>query len=225
MTYIFLYLNLFLILIPVLLCLDKAHFKTVWLAKSLPAVFITGVIFSAFAVFFNLFGVWTFNPDYLIGLYYKDLPLEQYLFSFTFSFTALNIYAYLNSRYPEEHWQKYSLGVSNLMLGVCVAFIYFGYTKWFTVVTFAILLVLLLYIEFFNQLRFMYRFYRAYLFCLVPFYICYGLISFLPIIRYNDLETVKFAILTVPLESHFLMMSMMLVGVYLLEVYQSKLNK
>ncbi|MCY1377166.1 hypothetical protein D9M69_647210 [compost metagenome] len=111
------------------------------------------------------------------------------------------------------------------MLGVCVAFIYFGYTKWFTVVTFAILLVLLLYIEFFNQLRFMYRFYRAYLFCLVPFYICYGLISFLPIIRYNDLETVKFAILTVPLESHFFMMSMMLVGVYLLEVYQSKLNK
>ncbi|MES2416743.1 MAG: lycopene cyclase domain-containing protein [Bacteroidota bacterium] len=225
MAYTFLCINLFLILIPVLLTLDKTHFKAAWLRYSLPPVLISGIVFSAFSVFFTLFGVWSFNPAYLLGITYRDLPLEQYLFSFTFSFAALNIYAYLNSRYPDNHWQKYSLAVSNLLLGVCVAFIYFAHTKWYTVVTFSILLIFLLFIEFFNKLRFMYRFYRAYLVCLVPFYICYGLISILPVIYYNNLETVKFSILMIPLESHFLMMCMIMLGVYLLEVYRSKLTK
>lgn len=225
MTYAFLLINLFLLLIPAALAFDRQNFKAIGFKFMIPAVLITGIIFSAFAVFFSLFRIWSFNEAYLMGISYRDLPLEQYLFSFTFSFAALSIYAYLNARYPNNHLQKFSLSVSNLMIGVCVAFIFFAYAKWYTAITFSVLLLLLLYIEYLNKLRFMYRFYRAYLVSLIPFYICFWFISNLPIITYNNLETVKLRLFAIPLENHFYMMAMILLATYLQEMFKNKVTQ
>lgn len=225
MTYSFLLLDLMLILIPIFLSFDKSVLDKALLRFVIPATLVAGIIFSAITVVFTIFGVWGFNPSFLIGTYYRTVPIEQYLFFFAFSFAGLGIYNYLNIRFPNNHLQKFSLSMSNLMLGVCVAFIFFAYARWYTVVTFSVLLLLLLYIEYLNKLRFMYRFYRAYVACLIPFYICYGVLCNLPTLTYDTAETIKLQLFHIPLENHFYIMGMLLLAVYLFEFFKHKKTK
>lgn len=221
MTYIFLYLNLFLFIIPIFLSSQKK----IDLRSLLLPSFIVTLIFSETGVFFAGQKVWSFNPDYLLGLNYRQLPLEMYLFYFTSSFSGLGIYQYLNVKFPNNDLQKYGLACSNLLLGITVAMLFFAYTKWYSVTTFTLLFLLLLYIEYRNQLRFMYKFYRAFVICLIPFYISYGILCNLPIISYQAKETVDLNLFSIPFENHFYMMGMLLLGVYLMELIKSRYAK
>lgn len=225
MNHIFLYLNFFLFLIPIVLVVDKKVFPITNLRFFIIPSLIVTVIFSETGVFFAGQKVWTFNNADLLGVWYRQLPLEMYLFYFTSSFAGLGIYAYLNAKYPKNDLQKYSLALSNLLLGTMVAVLFFAYTKWYTLITFAILFLLMLYIEYRNQLRFMYRFYRAFIVCLIPFYISYGVLCNLPIINYNAAETIDVNLFKIPFENHFYMMGMLLLGVYFMEVLKSRTAK
>jgi hypothetical protein len=222
MTYTFLLLNLFLFLIPFCFSIDKKVFAIAHIKSTIVPALIVTVIFSETGVFFADLKIWTFNPVYLIGVNYRKLPLELYLFYFTFSFACLSIYNYLNAKFTNNDLQKYSLAVSNLILGICVAFLFFAYTKWYTVIIFTILVLLLLYIEYRNQLRFMYKFYRAYVVCLIPFYIVFGILCNLPIIQYLSSETINVNLFKIPFENHFYLMGMLLLGVYLMEILKSR---
>ncbi len=225
MTHAFLYLNLFLFLIPLALALDeKVSERPRILSLIVPSLIVT-FVFSETGVFFAGTKVWIFNPAYLLGISYRQLPLEMYLFYFTSTFAGLGIYNYLNAKFPKNDLQKYSLSLSHLLLGIMVAILFFGYTKWYTATTFVLLFLLMLYIEYKNQLRFMYRFYRAFLVCLIPFYISFGLLCNLPVISYNAAETIDVNLFKIPFENHFYMMGMLLLGVYFIEVLKSRKAK
>lgn len=222
MTYTFLILNIFIFLIPFALMLDRKvngveKLKTIVLPSLMVAF-----VFSEVAVFLTGLKAWSFNPVYLVGASYRGLPLEEYLFIFSFSFAGLGVYNYLNAKYPKDDLQKYSLTLSNLMMGVCIAFLFFGYTKWYTAITFAFLLLLLFGVEYINRLRFMYRFYRAFVAMLIPFYCVYAIICNLPIMQYDMAQNVGFSLAKIPFENHFFMMATLLLGVYLFETLKSR---
>lgn len=222
MTYIFLYLILFLLLIPIALA---AHKKINLKSLLIPSLIVT-VIYSETGVFFaGALKVWSFNPDYIMGVMYRQLPLEMYLFYFASSFAGLGIYSYLNIVFPKNDLQKYSLALSNLLLGVMIAILFFAYTKWYTATTFALLFLLMLYVEYRNRLRFMYRFYRAFVVCLVPFYLSFGILCNLPVITYRASETLDVNLFRIPFENHFYMMGMLLLGVFFMEVLKSRQAK
>lgn len=222
MTYIFLLINLCLLLIPFLLATDKKVFVFENIKSAILPSLIVTVIFSEIAVFFTGLKVWSFNPVYLIGVYYRELPLEEYLFIFTFSFAGLGIYNYLNAKFPKNDLQKYSLALSHALMGVCIAILFFAYTKWYPAITFAFLMMLLIGVEYINTLRFMYKFYRAFVAMLIPFYICHALICNLPVTTYLPIENLGFDLFKIPFENHFFMMGMLLLGVYLLEFFKSR---
>lgn len=225
MNHTFLYLNLFLFVIPLLLALDQkakvlGNLKTMFISSLLVML-----VFSEVAVFLTGVKTWIFNPAYIIGVDYRGLPLEAYLFLFTFSFAGLGIYKYLNARFPKNDLQKYALAVSHAMMGICIAMLFFAYTKWYPLITFAFLMMLLIGVEYINTLRFMYKFYRAYVFALIPFFVCYGVICSFPIITYNAKETLDFSLANIPFENYFLMMGTLLLGVYFMEVLNRKFAK
>ncbi|RZK41199.1 MAG: lycopene cyclase domain-containing protein [Pedobacter sp.] len=221
MSTTFLYINIFLLIIPFALSLDRKALQLKDLKYYLFPSLIVTVIFSETGVFLAGSEVWTFNPEY-VGLMYRKLPVGMYFFYFAFSFAALGIYDYLNNRFPKNDLQKYSLTVSNVLLGLMIAMMFFAYSKWYTVVTFAILFLLILNVEYRSQFRFMYRFYRAFLVVLIPFYICFGILCNLPIIMYNAKETVNGNLFNIPFENHFYMMGMLLLGVFVLEVFKQR---
>lgn len=225
MTNTFLYLDLFLLLIPIVLAIDIKAKVLTNLKSMLIASLLVMLVFSEVAVFLTGRNVWQFNNAYLIGVEYRSLPLEAYLFLFAFSFAGLGIYKYLNARFPKNDLQKYALAVSHAMMGVCIAMLFFAYTKWYPVITFAFLMMLLIGVEYINTIRFMYKFYRAFAAMLIPFYICYWMICNFPIISYDAKETLNFSIAHIPFENHFLMMGTLLLGVYFMEVLNRRFAK
>jgi len=186
------------------------------------SVLINVFVFSVPTEFLTQLKVIVFNPPYLTGLTLWELPAEELLLYFLLPGAGLAVYSFLNARYPDNKAEKYSLAVSNIMLGVCIAMLYFGHQKLYTVFTFALLMAFLVFIEYVGKIRFMYRFYRAYLVSLIPFYIVYGVLTSVPVVQYNSAETLNFNLFHIPFESHFYFMAMLLLSVYLFELFKSR---
>ena len=186
------------------------------------SVLINVFVFSVPTEFLTQLKVIVFNPPYLTGLTLWELPSEELLLYFLLPGAGLAVYSFLNVHYPDNTPEKYSLAVSNIMLGVCIAMLYFGHQKLYTVFTFALLMAFLVFIEYVGKIRFMYRFYRAYLVSLIPFYIVYGVLTSVPVVQYNSAETLNFNLFHIPFESHFYFMAMLLLSVYLFELFKSR---
>jgi hypothetical protein len=92
----------------------------------------------------------------------------QFAYFFAFNFLGLGIYRYLNTRFADNTWQKYSLAASNVLIGLSIAFIFFYYKRAFTVTGFISLIVILLYIEYRSTLHYMFHAYRAFVVLLLP---------------------------------------------------------
>jgi len=186
------------------------------------SVLINVFVFSVPTEFLTQLKVIVFNPPYLTGLTLWELPAEELLLYFLLPGAGLAVYSFLNVHYPDNTPEKYSLAVSNIMLGVCIAMLYFGHQKLYTVFTFALLMAFLVFIEYVGKIRFMYRFYRAYLVSLILFYLVYGVLTSVPVLQYNSAETLNFNLFHIPFESHFYFMAMLLLSVYLFELFKSR---
>ena len=217
MTYIFLYLNLALFILPFLFSLDKKSFKIEQIRSAIIPALLVAIIFSEVSVFFTGLKIWIFNPQHLIGTFYRGIPIEQYLFVFSFNFFGLSVYNYLNAKISASNWQKYALFASNLLLGIFIAIFYFSYPLWYPTFTVAILFLLLIYIEYGTEFRFMGSFYRMFLLMLIPFYIVYGVLCNMGIIAYQATKTVGYNIIKIPFENHLYVMGMLLLSVFILE--------
>lgn len=223
MNYIYLLINIAVIFFPLVLSFDKkVHFFSKW-KFVVPAILITGVVFLIWDLLFVKLDVWSFNPDYIVGIKLWGLPLEEMLFFLTVPYACIFIYECLNAYFPKDYLQKYSLALSNLFLGLSIAILFFGFRRWYTVINFGFLFVVLAYVEYINaKLRFMYKFYRAYLVALIPFYIVNGFLTAIPVVIYNNKENLNFRVGTIPFEDHFYLMSLLLMNIYLYELFRSK---
>lgn len=220
MNFTYLLLALAMLVVPVMLLFVKKIGLIRMIKPAIPAVLITGLVFSIIAAILVLMGAWNFHPAYLTGVFLWKVPVEEFLFSMAVSLAGIGVYATLNAFFPNNTLDKFSLSFSNLLMGIGVAMLIFTYTKWYSAASFGILFLLIFYIEYLNKLRFMYRFYRGFLVSLVLFYIAYGIISTLPIISYTDVINLKLG--AIPFESHFYFMGMLLMSIYLFELFKSK---
>jgi lycopene cyclase domain-containing protein len=225
MNYTYLLVDLGLLLFSVLVFSNK-HLNFTGQSKFIIlAVLINVFTFSVPTEFLTQLKVIVFNPPYLSGMTLWELPAEELLLSMLLPLCGLAVYLFLNQRFPDNSREKYSLALSNIMLGICIAMLYFGYQKLYTLFTFSILLVFLLYIEYVNKIRFMYKFYRAFLISLVLFYLVYGILTSVPVIQYTAEETLNFNLAQIPFESHFYFMSMLLLSIYLFELFKSRAHR
>ncbi|SMC82058.1 lycopene cyclase domain-containing protein [Pedobacter nyackensis] len=200
--------------------MNNDYMKTVF-----PAVCLTGILFSLFALLFTALGIMSANANLLSGYNVAGLPIEGILLCFIAPAASLYLYSFLNNRFPDNRFEKFSLSISNLLLGVCIALLFFGYLKWYTATTFFVLLTLLLYVEYKNKLRFMYRFYRAYVALLIPFYLVCIIIKNQSILIFNEKASLKLYVVHLPIEAYFYFMGMLLMTVYLFEFFKSKMAK
>lgn len=98
MMFSYLLLNIGVILFPFILSFDKkVAFYKQW--KSVfTAILLTSLIFIPWDILFTINDFWGFNKDYLIGLEFLHLPIEEILFFITvpyaFLFTSACIEAY-----------------------------------------------------------------------------------------------------------------------------------
>lgn len=220
MNFTYLLLALGILLIPVVLLFVKKTSFNQTIKFAIPAVLITGFVFSIFATILVTAGVWNFHPAYLTGVSLWKIPIDEFVFSAAICLAGIGVYVSLNAFFPNNALDKFSLSFSNLIMGICIAMLIFTYTKWYSAISFGALFILIFYIEYLNRLRFTYKFYRGFLVSLILFYIAYGVISTLPVISYTEVINLKLG--AIPFESHFYFMGMLLMSVYLFELFKSR---
>lgn len=71
----------------------------------------------------------------------------------------------------------------------------------------------------------MYRFYRVYALLLIPFYAACGIIRNQSVMKFDENATLKLKLGGVSIEAYFYFMSMLLLAVYLFELFKSKTGK
>ncbi len=219
-------MNIYLLLLTAVLALSLFLYLrftpvAIWKAM-LPAVFGAGVIMMISTLWLKGIGVITYDLSRFIGSDRSGMPYEIILSAFVFPFAGISIYNFFNFRYPAQTYEKYSLALSNILMGLCIAMIFFAYTKWYPVLTFALMFLALAIVEYKNKIRFMYRFYRAYL-ALLLFYIVVALpFHFGNHVNYNEQQTIKFRLIYLPFENYFLLFGIFLISILLFEVFKKR---
>jgi len=96
------------------------------------------------------------------------------------------------------------------------------YNRLYTLVTFGLLLMLVIVLQYGIKAQWLNRFYMAYVVSLLPFYIVNGILTAVPIVLYNNAENVGKRVGTIPVEDHFYSMALLVMNVGLFDYFKNK---
>ena len=226
--YTYLLLDAFTFFFPFVLSFDKkVAFYKQW-RYLFPPMIITAAFFIVWDVLFTQWGMWSFNPEYLTGIYLANLPIEEWLFFIVVPYACTFIYACLLAYLPirsklDKGWRFIlPLGVFLLIAGV----IYWQQAYTFTALAFCGIALILLFVNrrqfaSFRADGFLYMF----LISIVPFFIVNGFLTAMPVVQYNDSENLGIRLYTIPVEDTFYGMLLMLGNVAGMEWLRSRSAK
>lgn len=224
-TYTYLLVNLGTLLFPLIFSFEKkvAYFKS-W-RYLFPAFFVTAILFLTWDYFFTAQGVWGFNPYYITGLYFLNLPVEEVLFFFTVPFSSIFIYMFMNRFWPNAGaFQKYSKHITIFILILAIGLVIFNSDKAYTLLNCCYAIILLSLQLFISKGDYMGRFYRFYLVHLIPFFIVNGILTGTglqdAVVWYNNEENIGIRLGTIPAEDLLYSMSLMLMNISLFEYFK-----
>ena len=217
-------LNIILLLLSLYLMYSLRRLLVKDWKAALYSVLFTGIFSLGINVAFVRFKLihYDFNQD--AGFELSGVPLAAVLLCFTLPMACIAIYNALNQRYPENSLDRYTLAFSNVLLGLCVAFIFFAYTMAYSVIAFFMLFMILLFMEYRNKLRFMYRFYRTYGLLALSYFLVSLVLGTINGAAYHVGHTVKFTLAGVPFENYALLFIIVLFTIYMYEMFKNRRN-
>jgi lycopene cyclase domain-containing protein len=221
---LYLVLNIFIIG-TIFLSFDKKvafyrHFKSLFIA-----IIIVGCIFIPWDIWFAEKGVWGFNNEYLLGIDYFRLPLEEWLFFITVPFSCVFIHYVLKAyfkkiiqwRYTTLLWYVFSVFL--LIVGIL------NYDQFYTFTVFSLCSIAIGIITYINSI-FMRDFLRTYLVCFIPFIIVNGILTGSltekPIVWYNEDQIIGWRIGTIPIEDTVYNMLLVVLATFFTSNFQAK---
>lgn len=216
MKYTYLLVNLFTIIIPFVFSFHpKLKFYKNWDAF-FPAVFLTGLLFITWDMYFTYLGVWGFNEQYLTGLYIGNLPLEEVLFFFcipyacVFTFHCLSLFMSRKVNFKRQKNITVFIVTFLLVIGIM------NIPSLYTASTFISLSILLFLAHFVWRVHWLNRFYIIYSILLVPFFIVNGVLTGTgleeEVVWYDPTQFMNLRILTIPVEDIFYGMELILIN-------------
>ena len=170
--------------------------------------------------------VWSFNNDYVSGIYLLNLPIEEWLFFLIIPFCCVFIYESTKYFYGSNGFLRLSNYRLTLITGAGLIFLaIIFYEKIYTRTYFSLAGILLILIYLYKP-NWWGNFLTMFLFALIPFFIINGFLtgSFTehPIVIYNDEQNLGIRILNIPLEDVFYCFNILVLVVALYEYQLSK---
>ncbi|NMB72119.1 MAG: lycopene cyclase domain-containing protein [Bacteroidales bacterium] len=221
------FLVLFLaIVFPVLLSFDrKVAFYRLW-KYIFPAILITAFLFILWDILFTHLGVWSFNRQYLSGIYVFNLPVEEILFFMVVPYAALFTYEVLRVYVQKDYLGQYARFISLFLAVVLIPSGLIFYDRLYTSSNLIFCGLLVLFFQFVLRVSWMGRFYLAFGVILVPFVLVNGVLtgSWIDgeIVSYNNAENLGLRIMTIPAEDIFYGMSLILLNTGFFEYFRKK---
>lgn len=224
--YLYLTVNLASFIVPFLFSFHpRANFSRKW-KYVLPAIFITAVFFIVWDEIFTQLGVWGFNPKYLTGIYILNLPIEEILFFFCIPYACIFTYFALNHLIERDHLFPHQELISSVLIFVMLIMGCYYIDRLYTGITFLLTGGFLAFQMLKLKPRYMGRFYFAFIFILIPFFIVNGILtgSFIdePVVWYNNSENLGIRLGTIPIEDTFYGMLMLLTSISIAEALEAR---
>lgn len=221
MNYTYLLINFFTVIIPLVFSFHpKLNFYKTWKAF-FPAVFITGVFFIIWDIYFTHSGVWGFNEQYLTGIEIANLPVEEALFFLCIPYACIFTYHCLSLFLPVTFSDSLQNKITFTLVLILVISGIINHEKIYTTVTFLSLAGILAVSAWALKVTWLTKFYIVYGLLLLPFLIVNGILTGTgleePVVWYNETEILGICILTIPLEDIFYGMELILMNVLLYE--------
>ena len=230
MRSLYLLVDFFTVIIPLIFSFHpKIKFYTTWKQFFMAAVCVA-TIFIFWDSIFTKLGVWNFNPRYVSGIYFLNLPIDEILFFICIPFSCVFTYYCLDKFYnlAWNHKTENIFCVVFSILLLITGFIFPG--KLYTSVTFISTGIVCLLLKFVFNINWFGKAVSVYAILLVPFLIVNGILTGTgleePVVRYNDAENLHLRLFTIPVEDVFYGFEMFLLNLLIyLKLTQNKLSK
>ena len=212
----YLLVDLGCIIVPLMFSFHpKINFYKQWRFFWLPCS-ITALIFLFWDVLFTKAGVWSFNPGYVIGIFFFQLPVEEYLFFICVPYASVFTWFCIDSFFNFGKYKPPAEIISLVLILVLVAVASVHLQQLYTSVTFfGLALVLGLILK--ARAVWLPSFIVSFFIILIPFFISNGILtgSFIkePVVKYNNHYNLGIRLFTIPFEDIFYGMLLMLMNV------------
>ena len=192
------------------------------------AIISVGLFFIIWDIYFAYQNVWGFNDDYLIGIRWFKLPLEEWLFFLLIPYASNFIHYSLEYFFPKlELSKKATQGISIILFAVSLGVFTWNLDKIYTASSFGLFALLMLFQMLF-QWKYGRRFYLSFIVIYIPFFFVNsaltGSYSDKPVVFYDDAENLGIRVGTMPLEDSFYCFSMLYGSVLLFEYFRIRWN-
>ena len=203
---------------------EKLSYYKKWIAL-FPAILTMMAIHIPIDILFTRLGIWSFNNDFVSGVYLFNLPLEEWLFFVIIPFCCVFIYESTNYFFKPQIASQKNLKTS-LLIGVILivlALVFFEKTYTTTYFSFSGIILILIFL---CKPKWWKKFQIMFVFSLIPFLIVNGFLtgSFTdqPIVSYNDEQNLGIRLLNIPFEDIFYCFNIL---VLVVAVYEYQLSK
>ncbi|MFL9844844.1 lycopene cyclase domain-containing protein [Flavobacterium rhizosphaerae] len=225
--YTYLIIDVFCIIVPFIASFyPKRAFYKKW-KSFLLANILVAVPFLVWDAIFTEIGVWGFNPDYLTGIYFFGLPVEEILFFFCIPYACVFTHFALQYLINKNPLERFSNWLTYFFMVVCIVFITVGFDKKYTFFTglFTLLFLVFIRIRKVNISDALLTY-----FCIIPFFLLSNGIltgSFLeePIVWYNNQENLAVRMFTIPVEDSIYGFLLIMLNIVLFDFFNKKLYK
>ncbi len=223
--YTYLLINILTISFPLIRSFEKKiYFFQNW-KYIFPAIALTGTFFIIWDHFFTIWNVWGFNTEYILGTFLLSLPLEEWLFFLTVPFACFFIYEVLIYFFPGDPLKSYANIFCLITIVGLVLIAVFNSDKLYTFVTSSLAAAFLVIHWLIYRNKYLGRFYFTYLVHLIPFLIVNGILTYLPVVEYNNEENLNIRILSIPIEDAVYSFLLLLMNITLYEFFREKFKQ
>jgi lycopene cyclase domain-containing protein len=223
---LYLLLNIASLFVPLLFSFERRmKYYTRWKAVFL-SILTTAAFYIVWDIIFTKIGVWSFNERYHSGLELFDLPIEEWLFFICIPYASIFLHFALRYFFPNVLLSDRTvILVYRILMAILVPTIILNYDKWYTVVNYSCLVIVLSYAVF-KSPTILNSFFITFLIILVPFSIVNGILtgSFIdePVVYYNNFENLGIRLGTIPIEDIGYAFSMLLMSLVLIQKIEQK---
>jgi lycopene cyclase domain-containing protein len=221
MKYFYLLINVCAVIVPLIFSFHKKINFYKKYGAAIPALLFTAILFIAWDIVFTAQGIWGFNHDYITGIYWFNLPMEEVLFfvciPYACMFTYYSLGLFYNFSWGEHKVRIFCIITALLLLiiaGLCV-------DKAYTFTAFSSTAMLLLLFKFVFKVKWLSRLFSIYPVLLIPFFIVNGMLTGAvtadPVVWYNDSQNIGLRIYTIPVEDVVYGFELIMVNIFFFE--------
>lgn len=225
---LYLILNIASLIIPFLYSFEnRMKYIKRWKAV-FSAIIITAIFFIVWDIIFTKMGVWSFNPRYHSGIEFFDLPIEEWLFFICIPYASIFIHFAFHYFLPKVSLSDNTVRIICwILIIILLPTIFLHYDKWYTVINYSVLVLVLTYAVF-KVPHILNTFFITFLIVLIPFSIVNGILtgSFIdePVVSYNNNENLGIRLGTIPIEDVGYAFSMLLMSLVLIKKIEKKVK-